>query len=243
MGAALLPGSVVALVGELGAGKTHLVKGIAVELGVASEKLVNSPTFVLVNEYAGRIPIIHVDAYRLAGAAQLAAIGFDEMCARGGVVLVEWADRVRSEIPASAIWIEITIGERDERQIRVRSIIVEAVDRLRRHSAGLDLPDGRSRMGKLVHQIQGIDYQEQQEAHRHSSLHRAELSRSSNCGCFHCGSVFPPSEIREWIDRDPAGVGQTALCPKCGIDSIIGEAAGFPIELEFLTKMRAFWFG
>lgn len=116
IGEALVGGEVIGLMGELGAGKTHLVKGIAAGLGVTDDRIVNSPTFVLVNEYAGRVPVYHLDAYRLADAGQLAALGFDEMCDSGGVVIVEWADRVREEMPDGAMGIMLaSTGELDRR--------------------------------------------------------------------------------------------------------------------------------
>jgi hypothetical protein len=74
-------------------------------------------------------------------------------------------------------------------------------------------------------------------AHKHCSLHRAEIERSSICGCFYCLSVFPPSDIVEWIDG-----GQTAICPRCPVDSIIGSASGYPITKEFLQRMHDHWF-
>ena len=74
-------------------------------------------------------------------------------------------------------------------------------------------------------------------AHKHSSLHRPELERSSICGCFYCLSIFPPSEIVEWVDD-----GQTAICPKCPVDSVIGSASGYPITKEFLQRMHDHWF-
>ncbi|HEY4592684.1 MAG TPA: hypothetical protein VIJ61_09775 [Thermoanaerobaculia bacterium] len=79
-------------------------------------------------------------------------------------------------------------------------------------------------------------------AHLHSSQHRAEIGESSLCGCFYCCSTFPPSEIEEWVDKNAAGEGQTALCPRCGIDSVIGDRSGFPVTKEFLEKMKAHWF-
>lgn len=121
LGKVLEAGDVVALVGCLGAGKTHLCKGIAVGLGVPNDRLVNSPTFVFVNEYHGRFPIYHVDAYRLTNAAQLEAIGFEELCASGGVVLVEWADRVVPAIPADALWIELAISGDHHRRLILRA--------------------------------------------------------------------------------------------------------------------------
>jgi len=75
-------------------------------------------------------------------------------------------------------------------------------------------------------------------AHKHSSNHRAKLQQDSRCGCFYCLRVFDPKEIVAWVD-DLDG---TAVCPYCGIDSILGESSGFPIAEEFLKKMRAHWF-
>jgi tRNA threonylcarbamoyladenosine biosynthesis protein TsaE len=92
-------GDCVALVGELGTGKTVLVRGIARGLGVADQRLVASPSYVLVREYAGRLPIYHVDLYRLSGGGpELAGLGLEEMLA-DGVVLVEWADRAGDALP------------------------------------------------------------------------------------------------------------------------------------------------
>jgi hypothetical protein len=74
-------------------------------------------------------------------------------------------------------------------------------------------------------------------AHRHSIRHRSELERSTFCGCFYCLSIFSPSEIIGWIDD-----GQTAICPKCPVDSVIGSASGYPITTEFLKRMHDYWF-
>lgn len=74
-------------------------------------------------------------------------------------------------------------------------------------------------------------------AHKHCSLHRVELERSELCGCFYCFSTFPPSQITEWIDD-----GQTAMCPFCPVDAVVGSASGYPITREFLEKMNAYWF-
>jgi hypothetical protein len=79
-------------------------------------------------------------------------------------------------------------------------------------------------------------------AHKHSIWHREQLAQSDRCGCFYCLSIFGPDEIEEWVDEQD-GAGTTALCPKCGIDSVIGSASGFPIETAFLRSMRGHWFG
>ena len=120
LGSALRAGHVVALVGPLGSGKTTLVKAIAAGAGVADPRQVNSPTFVIVNEYeTGGTPasprLYHVDAYRLRGGGDLEALGFDEMCTQGPV-LIEWADRVADLLPADRFTINIEpIDERRRR--------------------------------------------------------------------------------------------------------------------------------
>ena len=80
------------------------------------------------------------------------------------------------------------------------------------------------------------------KAHEHSSNHRREIEGSDICGCFYCCCAFKPSEIKDWIDENSEGIGQCALCPRCGIDSVIGSLSGFPIEEKFLKEMRHYWF-
>lgn len=79
-------------------------------------------------------------------------------------------------------------------------------------------------------------------AHSHSANHRVEIENSLTCGCFYCTSIFDPIVIEEWIDEDDDGIGQTALCPKCGIDSVIGDKSGYPITKDFLSEMKRHWF-
>ena len=114
-------GDCVGLVGDLGAGKTILVRGIARGLGVADERVVCSPTYVLVHEYAGRVPIFHVDLYRLADAAEAGDLGLDEMLA-AGVVLIEWADRAEGVLPRPHWRVEITPGGRTARTFALRRV-------------------------------------------------------------------------------------------------------------------------
>jgi tRNA threonylcarbamoyladenosine biosynthesis protein TsaE len=111
LGEVLPSGSVLALVGELGAGKTLFTKGLACGLGVREHQRVTSPTFVIQQQYRGRLPIFHFDAYRLRGEGELAALGFLECLERGGgVVVVEWADRVSRLLPPQALTVRFEHG-------------------------------------------------------------------------------------------------------------------------------------
>ena len=101
-------GTVVALQGELGAGKTTLVKGIAKGLGVASEKSVSSPTFVLIHEYAGREKVFHLDWYRLSRVEGADESMAEECFASSGVTLVEWPERGHSLLPSRAVRIRLS---------------------------------------------------------------------------------------------------------------------------------------
>src|SRR5881396_636989 len=105
LGATLGPGDVVALTGELGAGKTVFVQGLVRALGVTSGA--TSPTFVLINEYRGRLPVHHVDAYRTGSLTELVDLGLLELFDGDGVTVVEWADKLRPLLPARTIHVRI----------------------------------------------------------------------------------------------------------------------------------------
>jgi tRNA threonylcarbamoyladenosine biosynthesis protein TsaE len=105
----LFPGAVLALVGPLGAGKTHLVRFLAEGLGLADPRVVNSPTFVLIQEYDARLPVYHFDAYRLAGPADFLELGVEEYFGGSGVCLVEWADRVAEALPAEHLRLTLAV--------------------------------------------------------------------------------------------------------------------------------------
>jgi len=106
LGAALLPGDVVALVGDLGAGKTQLVRGACAGAGV-DEADVSSPTFAIVQTYRGRLPFHHADLYRLADLDELYATGFTDLLAGDGALVVEWADKVAGWAPAELLEIRL----------------------------------------------------------------------------------------------------------------------------------------
>ncbi len=106
-GGMLPPAFMVALIGELGSGKTLLAKGIAKGLGVEDEREVSSPSFVLVNEYQGRFPVHHVDLYRLQDSVEVEDIGWEEFIYGPGVTLVEWAEKVPDLLPEERIEVHL----------------------------------------------------------------------------------------------------------------------------------------
>lgn len=114
----LEPGDVVSLTGDLGAGKTTLVQGIAAGLGV--EEPVLSPTFTLERRYRGRIPVHHLDVYRLNRLQDVLDLGFEELLDDGGVVLIEWGDAVQSLLPEGHIQVELWLPEDLEQERRMR---------------------------------------------------------------------------------------------------------------------------
>jgi tRNA threonylcarbamoyladenosine biosynthesis protein TsaE len=122
LGALLAPGDAVALIGTLGSGKTHFVKGVARGAGAPPDLNVSSPTFVLVHEYPGRVYLHHIDVYRMRDPRELEALGFDEMLANGGVALVEWADRVAHILPADHLRIRIDITGPTARTLTFESV-------------------------------------------------------------------------------------------------------------------------
>lgn len=106
-GKQLKPGDVVCLDGDLGAGKTHFVKGVASYFGIDPEK-VSSPTYTLIHEYSGSITVYHFDCYRLKGEQEALEIGAEEYFYGDGVCLVEWPNKIEGLIPEEAIWVEIS---------------------------------------------------------------------------------------------------------------------------------------
>ena len=116
--ASLQPGDVVALTGELGAGKTCFVQGATAALGVRDR--VASPTFVIVREYRGRARVVHVDVYRLGSLAELEDLGYDDVFSPDAITFVEWADAVEGALPDDRLDVTLDRGDGDERRIAVR---------------------------------------------------------------------------------------------------------------------------
>ena len=109
----------VALVGELGSGKTWFTKGLAIGLGVGPDMVVTSPSFALVNEYKGRYPFFHMDVYRLENLSDFLDAGLEEYLYRNGVVALEWADRWPEILPEGSIEVEFRIIDEYRRSIRL----------------------------------------------------------------------------------------------------------------------------
>ncbi len=123
VGSQLKGGEVIAICGALGSGKTHLIKGIASGVGAAESKKVTSPTFVIINEYKGRLDIYHIDAYRLGSILEFEMIGFDDYCQPGSVVLIEWADKIESAMEnIDYIRAELFHTEKSKRKIHIENV-------------------------------------------------------------------------------------------------------------------------
>jgi tRNA threonylcarbamoyladenosine biosynthesis protein TsaE len=118
IGERLKPGSVIALTGELGCGKTQLTRGICTSLGVPPRQ-VNSPTFVLVNEYCGRMPIFHMDMYQLGAAPDAIEFGFFDYLARAksGMMIIEWAEKINGVLPVDCLNIKFDILSARKRRL------------------------------------------------------------------------------------------------------------------------------
>lgn len=121
LGRCLFPGAVIALIGPLGAGKTHLARFIAQGLAIVDASTVTSPTFVLIQEYSARIPIYHFDAYRLTSVAAFADLGVEEYFHGAGVCLVEWADRVSDTLPLDHLRVVIEVIDDNRRRVTIES--------------------------------------------------------------------------------------------------------------------------
>jgi|HubBroStandDraft_1064217.scaffolds.fasta_scaffold364449_2 tRNA threonylcarbamoyladenosine biosynthesis protein TsaE len=132
-------GECVALYGDLGAGKTQFVRGLARGLG-ANPRRVSSPTFVLLNVYSGKkLKLFHLDAYRVTGEEDFEGIGFGEMLDQGAIVVVEWAERIEKILPSERVEVRIkNPGRNDERRIEIieRSRAVESPTRRRPPRSG-----------------------------------------------------------------------------------------------------------
>jgi len=128
LGRLLDTGNIICLSGDLGAGKTAFTKGIAKGLGV--EDYVTSPTYTIINEYQGRLPLYHFDVYRLNDVEEMYELGYEEYFFGDGVVVLEWADVVRDIIPKERLWITILNTRGDDSREIIMEPTGEAYDNM-----------------------------------------------------------------------------------------------------------------
>jgi len=114
-------GDFVALIGDLGSGKTVLTKGIAKGLGVKNARYVNSPTFVIIKEYKGKLPLYHFDLYRLDHPGILDSENFEEYFYGGGVTVVEWADKIKELLPKKRWEVRMSVVAQDKRKVEIKA--------------------------------------------------------------------------------------------------------------------------
>lgn len=119
IGKLLKKGDVIAMQGTLAAGKTTITKGIAKALGVT--ETITSPTFCLISEYEGKMPLYHMDVYRLEGGDDFINLGTDDMIYGNGVSIIEWSEKIMDELPKRTILLKITPGADDERTITLEN--------------------------------------------------------------------------------------------------------------------------
>jgi len=119
IGSRLLPGDVVALVGELGAGKTQFIKGMATGVGVGKPTYISSPSFTLINEYPGRIPFYHIDLFRLEWEKEAEELGLEDYFQGEGITAIEWADKIPALLPKEMLLIHIAYTGKNTRSIEL----------------------------------------------------------------------------------------------------------------------------
>ena len=139
LGNCLLKGDVVALIGELGSGKTWFTKGLALGLGVSDDIIITSPSFALVNEYPGRCTFFHMDAYRLESLNDFLSAGLDEYFYQDGIVALEWADRWPEILPDWHIKVELLIVDDHTRSITLSG----------EHARALEILENIKKLGEL----------------------------------------------------------------------------------------------
>ena len=119
IGKLLHQGDVIALLGELGAGKTQFIKGLAAGVGIGKPNYISSPSFTLINEYPGKIPFYHIDLFRLKEEKEAEELGLDEYCQGEGIVAIEWADNIPSSLPKEILWVHIFYTGKHTRSIEI----------------------------------------------------------------------------------------------------------------------------
>ena len=119
LGSSLIPGDIILLNGDLGAGKTHLTQGICYGVGLDEGSYIRSPTFTLINEYQGKLPIYHIDLYRIDSLEEIYSLGLEEILFNHGITIIEWAEKLRS--PKNTKNLLLNIQDRIEINIEIVS--------------------------------------------------------------------------------------------------------------------------
>jgi tRNA threonylcarbamoyladenosine biosynthesis protein TsaE len=119
IGKLLMSGDILALVGELGTGKTQFIKGLATGVGVRKSTYLSSPSFTLINEYNGKVPFYHIDLFRLGSEREAEELGLEEYFQSGGITAIEWADKIPSLLPPEILLIHIVYTGKHSRSFEV----------------------------------------------------------------------------------------------------------------------------
>ena len=119
IGENLSNGDVVALIGELGSGKTCITQGIARGIGVPEEYQITSPTFTLINEYPGKTTLYHVDIYRLSGSQDLEDMGYEEYFYSDGIIVIEWAEKIKELLPGECFYVYLRYLDENKRELKI----------------------------------------------------------------------------------------------------------------------------
>ena len=122
LGGQLREGDILALSGELGSGKTCFTGGIARGLGVSESYQITSPTFTLINEYPARCDLYHFDVYRLNGYSEFEDLGYEEYFSRGGVVVIEWAEKIAPVLPVDTFFVSFEYVDENIRNIKIKGL-------------------------------------------------------------------------------------------------------------------------
>jgi tRNA threonylcarbamoyladenosine biosynthesis protein TsaE len=152
IGRLLHPGDIVALMGELGTGKTHLIKGLAAGAGIKESSYVSSPSFTFIHEYSGKVPFHHIDLYRLGAEKEAEDLGLEEVLESAGITAIEWADKIASLLPEERLLIRLSYVGEHSRSIEVSGIgnhYVDIVESLSVKKEG-DLDGGKGSGGVPV---------------------------------------------------------------------------------------------
>ncbi|MDO9529191.1 MAG: tRNA (adenosine(37)-N6)-threonylcarbamoyltransferase complex ATPase subunit type 1 TsaE [Syntrophales bacterium] len=135
IGEYLRGGDVVALIGELGSGKTCITRGIARGVGVSEKYQITSPTFTLINEYPGRATLYHLDIYRLSGLQDLEDMGYEEYFYGDGIIVIEWAEKIKEILPSECFNIYLRYLDENKRELKIsgrRDTIEKISEKLKR---------------------------------------------------------------------------------------------------------------